>query len=435
MFLPQSILVMPSSDSSSPCYAFDSNGKNKPTRLSADDIKNILLWAAKDETSVREVFFLAGADETLDSAVASILDGMGDQVIAPLLPLDKQKAMGIPFSPNQTVIACSLNDIIENAHNISGRPVILHVERHELGGLTEGLLLIQDHIGSISVRPRDIHLFNEGNFQTYEKQLSDIADISLMKQAAGTEGKFNLRNLNMLNRPSNRLSRCPAGTSFVVLTPDGYIYPCPAFYRAGNKYAIGSFRNMINNPAASNWNHRQCSFCGSIRCPGCPFLESSRLTGGENICRIYKAENHATEGLMSRVSRSGYLFDCLRTLKTRDCEIKSQQEVGESFGAAQQVHDATFDEFIQAIRDLRSAAEPAANKRAEDKKYDLLLKRWSELPEIPSASQRNVFRKRAYELLAELKKLGDLNLRPFPKKSRSLVRVSKAGSAKKRKRK
>jgi len=70
------------------------------------------------------------------------------------------------------------------------------------------------------------------------QQLAAIADIGLMKQATGTEGKFGILNLSVSGSARNRIARCPAATGFVAIGPDGCVYPCPAFYHAGQESTV-----------------------------------------------------------------------------------------------------------------------------------------------------------------------------------------------------
>jgi len=409
-----SVLVMLNSSACSPCYTFDTKEK-KQECLSAEYLRDILFWVAEAEPVMPEIFFLVGIEEQLDSFVVSVLEDMGDQIIVPLLPIDKQESLGIPFSRNQTVIASNLNEIAAQADNIACRPVILHVGPNEINRLAETLLTIQDFIGSISVRLHNIHLLEDQGVESYKQQLAAISDIGLMKRATGSEGKLGLLNLSVLGSAMNRITRCPAGTDFVTVGPDGFIYPCSAFYHVGQECSIGTINGTTDESPAISWNKQECGICGSARCVGCPFLESSQLVGKENICKVYKAENLAIEELLPRVAKSGYLFDCLRTLRTRDCATKSQDEGGESFIAGQQVHDITLSEFIQSLQDLKLAAELAAGKSSEDNNYEYILNRWSELPDIPPNSQRGIFRARVREILTELKQLKHLT--PIPQRN------------------
>jgi radical SAM protein with 4Fe4S-binding SPASM domain len=320
---------------------------------------------------------------------------------------DKQESLGIPFSKNQTVIARNLKELVAQAGNLAGRPVIVHVERSEISKIAEGLLYIQDKIGAVRLCLRDINLLTDNDLQTYHQQLARIADIGLMKQAMGTEGKLNVLNLSILASNTGPTVRCIAGTGFITIGPDGLIYPCPAFYYAGQSHSIGTIRDISDVYRKLGLDQQQCDICGSDRCPGCRFLESSRLAGKERICKVYEAEKRATQELIQRVGRSGYLFDCLRTLKARECAKKSQQEGGDSVSAGKQVYEVTFEEFVLALKDFKLAAEALikGNGISTGDEYNGIIERWSELAGIPSESQRSIFRRRVRETIIELGQL------------------------------
>lgn len=391
-----SVLVMLSDDCCLPCHTFESHCKNK-TKLSLQNVRDILLWAADAEPKMPEILFLVGRSDPIDPSVATILEDIADLVVTPLLSIEQQESLGIPFSTNQTVIVNCLNQIVDQADSIADRPIILHIEREEIDKLAESLLVIQDFIGNITLRPHNIHLWEDNDFLNYERQLASISNVGFMKSASSTEGKLNLLNLNVASSVRKRINRCPAGAEFVAIGPDGYIYPCPAFYNEGQRHSIGSIKDKSTELRKNSLDSRQCSFCNSLQCPGCPFLELGELPGKEKICKIYEIENKIKEGLLNRVTQSGYLFDCLRTLKTKECATKSQNEGGESLDANQQVHDVTFDEFIQSLKDIKIVAEQSLNNG-----HDTILNYWCELKEIPLSSQRNIFRRRVYEILEEI---------------------------------
>jgi radical SAM protein with 4Fe4S-binding SPASM domain len=392
-----------------PCFTFD-DGAGRKIHLSPADLKEILLWAAKAKPTMPELLFLAGADTPLDPLVASVLEDMGEQVITPLLPIEKQNSLGIPFSINQTVVVDNLKQVVSQVEDIAGRPIILHVDRAEIPILAESLLAIQGSIGAVRLCLRNSHTLEDNDLQTYEQQLASIADIGLMKQATGAEGRFRILNLSVIGSGSRENGRCPAGTGFVAIGPDAHVYPCPAFYYAGQEYSFGSIRSMVKKPSTINWNQQQCGMCGSVQCPGCPFLESGDFPGKEQICRVYEAENRASKELLLRASKSGYLFECLQILKTRECADESQREGGESLTASRQVHDIRFDEFTDALKDLKLALESLIDESSGKSNYDRILSRWSELSEIPSTSQRNVFRRRVSEVLKEMRQLRYLHI-------------------------
>jgi len=399
------ILIMLNSDVPSPCHTFQHNNKNKD-KLSIENLTNIMLWAADTGPKMPDLFFITGQTEPLEPSIASVLEDMGKHVITPLLPINQQESLGIPFSIDQTVIANGLDELLAQVDNIAGRPIILNINNTEIDRLAEGLLLVQEYIGSISLRFHNIHLWEESDLHIYEQQLANISDIGLMKKAMGTAGKLGILNLGILNSTSkNHIIRCPAGTGFMAVGPDGYVYPCPAFYHAGKEYSIGPIRNIVKKPAVLNWSRQKCGICDSEQCPGCPFLESKELRGRTKVCGIYEAERRVAQNLIPRVASSGYLFDCLRTLKSRDCASKSQSEGGDALTADQQIYDVKFDEFIRSLQDIKLATKHIVDKTVEDENYDAILNRWLELPEIPLNSQRSIFRRRMSEIITELRQL------------------------------
>ena len=373
------------------------------TKLSPEKLRDVLLWAAQVDPPLPELFFMTAADAPLEPSIASVLEDMADQIITPLLPAEEQKLLGIPYSLKQTVVANSLTQLVSGAENIKNRPVTLHLQKPEINRLAEGLLLIQDRLGAITIRLSDIPLLEQRGLEAYRKQLTDILGIGLTRQAMGSERKLGLLNLDVLSSASSRISRCPAGTGFITISPDGEIYPCPAFYHAG-KNSLGSI-GVTKSSSTLEWNQKQCGICSCGQCPGCPFLESTQFSGHKNICEVHKAEKHASQDLFPRVAKSGYLFDCLRTLKTQECISKSHSEGGEGLMIDDQIHIVTFDEFIQSLKDINQIIEDLTGKSRNNHDYESIMNRWHELTEIPTSSQRSVFRRRVMEIVTQLHRL------------------------------
>jgi radical SAM protein with 4Fe4S-binding SPASM domain len=395
---------MLSNNSCSPCYTFGQNNK-KPAKVSCENIRDIFLWASDVKQGMPQLFFLASEDEPLDPSVAAALQDIGEQVVTPLLSLDVQKSLGIPFSSNQTVIARNLHQIMTQAHSIAGRPMIVHIERDEINSISENLLAIQEFLGIVTLRLRDIHLLEDEDIRAYEQQLSKISDISFMKQATGSQGRLAIANVDVAGRIKRRDKCCPAGAGFMTVGPDGGVYPCPAFYHAGQDRLSVSIDSLASALTMDNWGRQECGICGSATCRGCPFLESNERSGRNQVCKLYQAERRVEQELLPRIAKSGYLFDCLRTLKTKDCAKKSGDEGGIDFTAGEQVYDVEFEEFVQTLKDLKSACKSAANNLSEDESYRVIMNQWSELSKVPSNAQKNIFRRRIFEILAELQQI------------------------------
>jgi MoaA/NifB/PqqE/SkfB family radical SAM enzyme len=128
-----------------------------------------------------------------------------------------------------------------------------------------------------------VHLWEDKDFQNYEQQLADINDVNVQLQNSSKKKAFNLLNISDNHSTNGVTIRCSAGFGFVAIGPDSYIYPCPMFYHIGRQHAIGSVRNRTIELRKHSWDINQCCLCHSNRCPGCPYLELSQLSGKGKI--------------------------------------------------------------------------------------------------------------------------------------------------------
>jgi len=393
-------------DCVTPCYTIMNKNNKLQICLSPKIFKDILLAITSDANNVPDILFLTSSQEPIEPSIAAFLNDMAEQVVTPLLPKERQMKLNIPFSERQTVIASNLSELVTQAVHLDGRPLILHVERNEIGRLAEILLALQDDIGHVSIRLRDVHQLTEVETKEYARQLAALSDVGLMKSAAGSGGVLSILNLNPFYLEKQQFIRCSAGMGFMTIGPDGRVYPCPAFYYAGTEQALApSIVAMTKESQGPKWNQRQCSFCQDDRCPGCPFLEINHSDSGKRICNVHAAEKQAVQDLLLRVAQSGHLFDSLRILKTREVASRSQRESGHAVFADHQVNGIVFDEFIQALHDLHTASELLMRDTANVTGFDQVLNRWSDLLGIPTTSQRSIFRRRVHETLIDLQRL------------------------------
>ena|GEM_PF-4021942 len=396
---------MLSGNSCSPCHIFDSRA-DFHERLSAEHLKDVLRWATNLEPELPEIIFLADANDPIEQSITAALQDIAEQVVTPLMPFQEQQQKGIPFSPNQTVIARSLQEAVQKADSIAGRPAVIHVEPSEIGGLAPSLLPVQDSFGSVTIRLRDLDLLNESDFVSYAQQLALIAESSLMKNALGAGRKVGIMNLSMLAPSSVTPGACPAARNLAVVGPDRGLYPCPAFYHAGRQHRLDSIEGIGPDPALVRPNPWKCRARDSEPLPQCLFLALNHPTGEEQMCRMHEAENRARRQFLSRVTKSGYLFDCLRILRNADCQSDSRREGGENLAADVHLHDVTFNEFIRALDDLKYAARASLEQRHQD--LESVLNRWRESPAITPNSRRAIFRRRLAEILTSLMQLRNI---------------------------
>jgi hypothetical protein len=393
------ILVMQSRDCCLPCHAFASRGSDHKV-LSSDDLQRLFAWAATVEDEVPDLYFLAGTTTALEPDMAGWLADLADHVLTPLMPLQRQTLLGIPFSPRQTAVADSLRELMEHAADIAGRPVVVHLERGEIDHLAERLWSIRGAVGALTIRVRDANLLNENDLRQYESQMSALVEKSVPENNIMRAGAWEIRNLSPTHVPGSAVSRCPAGTSMFVFGPDGRFYPCPAFFLAaaggpGLTFAEMDSRRRHGSASAP------CRICRQDSCPGCHFLETVRQ-GKDRLCRLSQAEQRASQWLWRRAARLPYYFDQMRTLRTTSCALRSQED-GRGFVAANlQTCCVDFPEFVHALQDIWSAARLLANNPQPARDYEPVVARWADLEGVPPSSQRGVFRRRARDILQEL---------------------------------
>jgi hypothetical protein len=397
----KAVLVMLDDACLSPCYVF-SESRPRGSRLALENLRDLLVQASGMEKPP-EVFFLASDESPLEPPVRSAIDGLGDNVIVPLLPLDRQESLGIPFSRTQTVTARNLTDLLSKAGDVDGRPVVVHIERQEIPRLRRSLIAIQDLVGSITLRLRDIPHLTADDIAFYESELAMIADIGLMKNATGTGGNLCISNIAMAGLARNRAARCRAGRDFAFLAPDGRIYPCPAFYYDGCERATMAGDCEPDEAVIPKSEPHACRLCGSTDCAGCAFLQR-RYCSNENLCNVLKAELSARQNLLFRVAQSGYMFDCLRVLKAKELEERSRQEAGDEHLFRSYVDGVTPNDLICALRDIATFTEAAAES-VHALQCQSILHNWSDANGQPQKSQKAIFRRRVMEILEDLVQL------------------------------
>ena len=261
---------------------------------------------------------------------------------------------------------------------------------------------MHDLLGNITLRFHNSHSWEDTDLQNYARELERISTVGFMREATNAEGTFTLLNLSIRHMPN----RCPAGVGFIAIGPDGHVYPCPTFYHGGQQYSIGHIRDSKAEPFGIPWDPQKCSSCKSNRCQGCPFLEVSSLPNKESICSVYEKEDTVRHSLLNRIGKSAHLFDYLRTIKTTECALKSQNEGGNSLVANRQIHDITFNDFVQSLKDIKIVIEQSANNGLTD-----VLNRWQRSDEIPPSSQRGIFRRRVEEILHGIMQIANINQR------------------------
>jgi hypothetical protein len=282
--LPEAVFVMLSGRALSPCFMFNGDSHENETLLSMDNLKTVLEWSMGGSDQATNLFFLASETVKLDTSVSKFLESFPEQIMVPLLSVQRQKDLQIPFSEKQIVVSPSLKQLVVKKESINGRPVIVHVGSNEIEQIVDHLLSIKDHIPQITLRLRNAHELNDDQVEIYKKQLSTL------KNTVELKGILNIGGISRIHTvEANGKYRCPAGRELVTVGPDGLVYPCPTFYRGG---LDGSSLDSLDVSAShfSMLDTEPGCVCDSDKCPGCEFLKKSGYAKSEQVCKIYKAE-------------------------------------------------------------------------------------------------------------------------------------------------
>ena len=380
-----SVLVMLDADCAQPCYTF--GGRNEYSeKLSVDGLRNAFRWIAQQVPFSRDVRFLVGVVEPLSLIIAETICDIGHKLVLPLITLEKQNALRIPFSEHQVVVAESLKCLKAKRLSIAGRPLILHLTKEEISDLAAVLLECQDDLGGVTIRLREIHMLCDSDIIEYGQQLGAIADASLAKSLSAMPVAFRIHNLRHRSR-SDVTDQCPAGRSIITIGPDQRLYPCPSFYNTNNELDIGNVRGG-DDYKLTVLNHVHSTAC----CCAHPCLANDTY----QAAKLAEAERSVVKDQMWRVATSPYLFDCLRMRLAQNAADRSRQEGEEKLRTSHQEIDVTFDEFAQAHCDIHRAAE---SSNFDVKFLNSLLEKWGDIEGQPASARRNVFRRRVRETL------------------------------------
>lgn len=390
------ILVMMDDDCDSPCFCYHSSviGQKK---ISSETLTQILWWASELKPEPPELVFLVHPSETLPNPIIELLAEMPESIACTLVELNQQKKIGIPVLANQTVIVPNIEYFEKYSPDISGRPYVLHVNREDISKLHKILINHHsDNMGHFTLRPRELHLWDEKDFQLYKEELLEIALYSQRLSAAG-------KTIETTDIFTGRSERCPAGQSMLTIGPDGLFYLCPAFYYAGQNYSIGSMSSTNSyDDIAQQFNNINCDLSNNPnpQCHSCLFYESKLVKSKVDIFDICRMNKHIQSELVKRVAGTGYTFEGFVEDRTKQISKKSWSE-GNNLSAEKHICDIEHNEFVSALKDIYLIAKGDHNTD--------LLRRWKDIPNVLANSRKSVFYKRVSEIFESIVQLKELN--------------------------
>jgi radical SAM protein with 4Fe4S-binding SPASM domain len=302
------VLVALAEDYLSPCYSFSNVDKTSDGKLSLKQLNEIFSWAAEQKQVVPELFFMAGLSP-LSLEISLALEDMAEHVITPLMSVEKQKSLNIPYSDRQIAVANSLIDYLLCRNELNGRILILHVNSEEIERLSESLGNNAGSLSRVLIRPKHLDRLSQDEIRRYKEELKKIAIHSLNIKKTDAAEIFNVLNVDLAAEMNGRFPYCLVDKGVMVYGTDGLLYACPACYDA-KMHAIASLgeaekiQTYLKEHKCSNTSHHF----------SCCFLNSKGGIENTHLQNIYDAEQAARMELLGEISRSNVLYDRFRNL-------------------------------------------------------------------------------------------------------------------------
>jgi radical SAM protein with 4Fe4S-binding SPASM domain len=389
------ILVMLNNKSCSPCYSFENKNSYKE-KLSLDNLKILFDWALTS-TTLPEIHLVLDKPSGFEESFLSFLQPMSEYLVLPFMCLEEQENLGIPYSHKQTIVASGVSELVRLHDDIRGRNIILHLKEDDLITFADDLLENRTYIKNILLR-FPVNNLSERSLCLYKQGVIKLGLRQIMTSVEGASASFQIRNLRSIISQSDDIC-CQAGSNFIVLAPDGNLYPCMEFYYAGKNYSMGSIKNIANVIGNRKYAIASCDRCGSDKCEACNFLITNNKSA---VCRISRAEEDAICEIYKNVAGSGYLFDCLRTIKTNAIAKRSSSEIPEGQLVGHQVYGVSKNNLASALKDIEQFILSRQGKDYFGFSCEEIMNHWVPEAEVPTESHKSILRRRMQELLSML---------------------------------
>lgn len=177
----------------------------------------------------------------------------------------------------------------------------------------------------INVVITDIETFNENDFITYKKILTDLSKKILTLYQNGKSPQLNLLTDRMM---LEKMNNCNAGWENITLAPDGKFYVCPAFYLASededyglgkSKFSIGDLTKGldIKNPQLYKLSYAPiCRNCDAYQCKRCVWLNRKTTfevnTPSHEQCVVAHLERNESRELLCNIRKYGEFLPHIR---------------------------------------------------------------------------------------------------------------------------
>lgn len=341
-----------------------------------------------------DIIFMVGSDNPIDETMHGLINDFSNNIVFPFMPIANQLQLKIPLSLHQTVMVSDISSLENDFHDLRGRPIILHLDRNNLRRLPDVFERISQDLGSVTLRPKRPQEYTAEDIAFYEEQLVTWG-IHSYRCSAGSR-LFRIMNINLAATHNN----CPARSNALTIGPDGMIYPCPAFYHAGQQHALGRADNVTDFHSLLKAAKQSCGLCQGANCAGCMFTETETVASN-NICRLREAEQRAEHRVLKAVSCSAHLMYGLQMQEADMARIISELEDPYSLMDIHQIHDIHLNDFAEALCDINRAAQLIESNATPAALQDLQNK-WGERTGVLPYSRAAIFRRRVREIIEEL---------------------------------
>lgn len=388
------LLLMLDNAAPSPCHEFRGTRQIQEC-LSPTALRDVLLFAAGVGTTVPPMVASVGSVDALDPMILRTLKGLDLEWLAP-------PAVALKIACDDASVVAALDakaGHLTDLDDVLPMRAILHISPENSCTWFDRLRPNLPEAFSVSLRAKDLDLFEEIHFLQHERQLESLGR-HLINGAADSGMAFSF------NLSDDVVPDCGAGTSLLTVAPDGLVYPCPAFYHAGDSHALASIRDVAK---ASDWRVYVHDLCSGLDCRACAFEHCMRQSTAPRARRFAEAGKKVRESLPRQAVQSRRRWRGLSFVEAAASRIKTKFRCDHDAAPFRLPHDITMEVFRQALCDaynlaLRVTAEDAQPEFSPEQ----LRERWRPSAAIPPGSRMAAFRSAVLVIVDELLELGEL---------------------------
>lgn len=282
-------------DNTSISYCHYQNNKTQNKLINIDDLKQGIIFAMKENLRIQFVY----PKDELPNSYKELIE-----------TIDHSKI--VPYNYNEAadvIVSNNWEELFKLSIYNKEATYILQTDKTSLFIHYPKLGMILREIPRLNIVLTDISTFDDNDFGTYEKTLSQISDMidNLYKQ--GLSPQLNLITDRLV---LENMNNCNAGDENITLAPNGKFYICPAFYFDNEKDSIGDLKNGLNikNKQLLKIEYAPiCRRCDAYQCKRCIYLNHKMTlevnTPSHEQCVIAHLERNASKRLLDNMRKEG----------------------------------------------------------------------------------------------------------------------------------